>query len=433
MMVRRGMAVYQIENSGQVLRSRNKRTRPRLTKPQVSQTVLMLGLTSMFTDISAEMVSTILPMYLVINLHLSPLAFGAIDGLYMGGAAIVRLISGFMADRSRRHKEIAVAGYGLSAISRLALLLVGGAWGWLATVIFIDRIGKGIRTSPRDAMISLSSSKENLATSFGVHRALDTAGAMIGPLIAFGLLTLTPGSYDAIFVVSLCAAVVGLGVLVFFVQNPKGKQTAPETKPIPSMQAALNLLRLPRFRPLMVVGILLSLATMSDGFLYLTIQDRLDFNVGLFPLLYVATALVFMLLAVPMGMLADRIGRGRVFIGGYLLLLAVYGLLLLPWYGTAQVGLYLVLLGAYYAATEGVLMAMASTILPEDVRTSGIALLTTGTNLARLAASLLFGFLWTWQSVSAAIWLFIGGLALATVVAAYLFLNPLDRILPDAK
>jgi MFS family permease len=418
--------VYQIENSGQVLRTRDKRPRFRFTKPQVSQTVLMLGLTSMFTDISSEMVSTILPMYLVLNLHLSPLAFGVLDGLYLGGAAVVRLFSGFMADRSRRHKEIAVAGYALSAVSRLGLLLVGGVWTLLASVVLIDRLGKGIRTAPRDAMISLSSSRENLATSFGVHRAMDTAGAMIGPLIAFGLLTLTPGSYDAIFVVSLCAALIGLGFLTLFVQNPPEPATAVDVEkpPRPTLRAALELAREARFGPLIVIGAALSLATMSDGFLYLTLQQRLDFNVGFFPLLYVATALIFMVLAIPMGQVADRFGRGRVFIGGYVLLLAVYGLLLLPWYGAAQVAIYLILLGAYYAATEGVLLAPASAVLPEDLRTSGLALLTTATNLGRLAASILFGMLWTWQGVSTAIWVFIAGLLVSTALAAYMFISP---------
>jgi MFS family permease len=423
--------VYQIENSGQILRTRDKRPRFRFTKPQVSQTVLMLGMTSMFTDISAEMVSSILPMYLVLSLHLSPLAFGVLDGLYLGGAAIVRLLSGFMADRSRRHKEIAVTGYALSAMSRLGLLLVGGVWTLLASVVLIDRLGKGIRTAPRDAMISLTSTRENLATSFGVHRAMDTAGAMIGPLIAFGLLILTPGSYDAIFVVSLCAALIGLGFLTLFVRNPSATAlpVAGASAPAPpSLRSALNLARGSRFGPLLVIGAILSVATMSDGFLYLTLQQRLDFRVGFFPLLYVATALIFMVLAIPMGQLADRFGRGKVFIGGYVLLLMVYGLLLVPWYGTAQIAIYLILLGAYYAATEGVLMALASAILPEDLRTSGLALMTTGTNLGRLAASILFGLIWTWQGVNTAIWVFIAGLIVATLLAVYLFASPRYRI-----
>ncbi|HVL25259.1 MAG TPA: MFS transporter [Thermomicrobiales bacterium] len=420
--------MYQIEGSGQVLRSRDKRARLRLTRPQVSQVVLMLGLTSMFTDISSEMVSSILPMYLVLNLHLSPFAFGVLDGIYLGGAAFVRLISGFLADKSRRHKEIAAAGYALSAVSRIGLLVVGGVWTLLASVILLDRLGKGIRSAPRDAMISLSTEPEKLGTAFGVHRAMDTAGAMIGPLIAFGLLTLTPDSYDTIFIVSLCFAVIGVGVISLFVQNPPNVAAkADEPAATPSLRAALSLARDARFGPLLIVGGALSLATMSDGFLYLTLQRRLDFNVGLFPLLYVATALVFMLLAIPMGQLADRFGRARIFFGGYAVLLAVYALLLLPWYGAAQVIVSLVLLGVYYAATDGVLMALASALLPEDLRTSGLALLTTVTNLGRLAASALFGLLWTWQGMSVAIWIFIVGLGVATLLTGWLFALPRHR------
>ncbi len=205
--------MYQIENSGQVLKAREKLTTSRFSRPRVSRTVLFLGLTSLFTDISAEMVATVLPLYLVLNLQLTPLAFGVIDGLYLGAAALVRLVAGFVADRSRRHKDVAVAGYALSAVSRLGLIAAGPAWVAFAGIVLVDRLGKGIRTAPRDALISLSSPREGLATAFGVHRALDTAGAMIGPLIAFGLLTLVPGAYDAVFVVSLCAALIGLGIL----------------------------------------------------------------------------------------------------------------------------------------------------------------------------------------------------------------------------
>lgn len=176
--------MYQIEGSGQVLKGRGRRALSQLVRPRVSRTVLLLGYTSMFTDISAEMVSTILPLYLVFSLNMSPLAFGVIDGLYLGAAALVRIFGGFLADRTRRHKEVAVAGYALSAVSRFGLLIVGNVWTLLAGVVLIDRLGKGIRTAPRDALISLSSEQKELATAFGVHRALDTAGAMIGPLIA---------------------------------------------------------------------------------------------------------------------------------------------------------------------------------------------------------------------------------------------------------
>lgn len=416
--------MYQIENSGQVLRRGEKGKRFRLTRPRVSATVLMLGFTSLFTDISAEMVSTILPMYLVLNLGLSPFAFGVIDGLYLGGAAIVRLIAGYMADRSRKHKEIAFAGYAFSAISRIGLLLVGNVWTLLASVVLVDRLGKGIRTAPRDAMISLSTEREKLATAFGVHRAMDTAGAMMGPMIAFLILTLWSDAYDTVFIVSFCFALIGVAVIGLFVQNPNPVPTADaQLSAPPSLGEALNLARGSKFGALLIVGGILSAATMSDGFLYLTLQRRLDFNVGFFPLLYVATALIFMLLAIPMGQLADRVGRGRVFVGGYLVLLSVYGLLLLPWYGAAQVIIYLVLLGVYYAATDGVLMAIGSMLLPEDLRSSGLALLSTVTNVGRLVASILFGLLWSWQGMSVAVGVFIFVLALATIAAARLVMT----------
>ena len=397
--------MYQIENSSQLLKARGDLVSGsrRRWLPAVSRTVVMLGLTSLFTDISAEMVATILPLYLLFDLHLAPAAFGVIDGLYQGAAALVRIFGGVAADRSRRYKEVAVVGYGLSAIARLGLLLVGNVWTLLAGVVMVDRLGKGIRTAPRDALISFNSRPEELGTAFGVHRALDTAGAMIGPVIAFSVLALAPGAYDAVFVISLCTAVIGLGFLTLFVQNPPAPSVAPgETRSL-SFKSAAQLVRLPGVTRLLVVGTALSLATISDGFLYVTLQRRVQFAAQFFPLLYVATAAIFMLLAVPMGRLADRVGRARVFIGGYALLLAVYLSLLVPWTGAVPVMLDLALLGAYYAATDGVLMALAGAVLPTEQRASGMALLTTGTSLARLAGSILFGLLWTWRGVEFAV------------------------------
>jgi MFS family permease len=408
--------VYQIENSGQVLKAR-KWLGLAVRRPQVSRNVLFLGLTSLFTDISAEMVSTILPLYLVFTLRLAPLQFGIIDGLYQGSAVLVRVASGFIADRWRNHKQVAAAGYALSAVSKLGLLAVQGAWTAIAGIILVDRIGKGIRTAPRDALISLSSPREGLGTAFGVHRALDTAGAMLGPLVAFGLLALVPGAFDAVFVVSFCAALVGLGLLALFVESRPVVDDVATAPPRVWVKAAAGLLGAPRFRLLMLVGAALSLTTISDGFLYLGLQRKLDFSVGFFPLLYVATALVYMVLAVPIGQLADRVGRGRVFVGGYVLLVLVYTSLLLPGIGPAEVLVYLVLFGAYYAATDGVLMALASAIVPAELRTSGLALLATATSVSRLLASVLFGLFWTWWDVPVAVSLFVGGLVVAIVLA----------------
>ena len=196
--------MYQVADSN-ILARGGRALVGRGTHVQVSRTVVLLGLTSLFTDISSEMVTTILPLYLIYSLGLSPLQFGVIDGVQQGASSLVRVAAGFTADRFGRYKEVAVLGYGLSAACRIGFLLVGRSWGLIGAVVFLDRTGKGIRTAPRDALISLSTPKEHLGVAFGVHRALDTAGAVLGPLIAFGLLLLAPQGFDSIFIVSFCS------------------------------------------------------------------------------------------------------------------------------------------------------------------------------------------------------------------------------------
>jgi MFS family permease len=165
------------------------------------------------------MVTTVLPLYIVFALGATPFVFGIVDALNQGASALVRVAAGFAADRSGRYKSVAVAGYGLSAVSRVGLLAAGGVPAFLSLAVLVDRIGKGIRTGPRDALISFSMRPEALGIAFGVHRAMDTAGAMLGPLLAFGLLALVSGGYDSVFVVSLCSGVLGVAVLVTFGEN----------------------------------------------------------------------------------------------------------------------------------------------------------------------------------------------------------------------
>src|SRR3954447_25803597 len=171
--------MYSVQSSSTLARNLTARG----IKGRVGGTVLLLGTCSLLTDISSEMVSAILPLYLVFTLGFTPLQYGVIDGLYQGAAALINLASGYVGDRLRRHKVVAATGYGLSALCKLGLALIGGAGGRLSALILLDRTGKGIRTAPRDAMISLTAPKRELGFAFGVHRAMDTAGAMIGPLV----------------------------------------------------------------------------------------------------------------------------------------------------------------------------------------------------------------------------------------------------------
>jgi MFS family permease len=381
--------------------------------------VWYLGITSLVTDISSEMVASVLPMYVVLHLQLSPLIFGTLDGIYNGITALTRWGSGILADRWRRHKEVAAAGYALSALSRLGLLLAGRAWLELAISIASDRLGKGIRTAPRDALISLSAPPAQLAQAFGVHRALDAAGAMLGPVAAFALLALVPRGFDVVFVTSFSVAVVGLGVLVLFVENAAVPQSA-GGGPDVSLRTAVGLLRSRDFRVMTIVAAGLAAVTISDAFVFLSLQERVRFVPELFPLMYVGTSSSYLLLAIPAGWIGDRYGRPRMFLAGHAVLLVLYAFLLIASAHWAAILVSVVLLGAYYAATDGMLAAFASGILPPGMRSSGLALLMTVISVARLIASVAFG--WTWVVVGSDIAIMVfavalaGGLAMAVTV-----------------
>ncbi|MEU6367246.1 MFS transporter [Streptomyces sp. NPDC046931] len=397
----------------------------------VAPTVLALGTVSLVTDVSSEMVTAVLPLYLVAGLGLSPLGFGLLDGIYNGFSALVRLAGGHLADRGGgRHKWVAGLGYGISALCKPLLLLVHTLTP-IGLVLAADRTGKGLRTAPRDALISLSSSPETRGRAFGVHRAMDTAGALLGPLVAFLILRATVDGYDAVFTVSFCVAVVGVLVLVLFVPGgrrqpvPAGPpaRTAPADRP--TLRAAVGLLHRHELRRITVCALLLGLATVSDSFVYLLLQRRLGVPDRWFALLPLGTAAAFLVLAVPLGRLADRAGRWTVFLAGHAALLLAYTLLLTSWHGTALPYAVLLLHGGFYAATDGVLMAAASEGVPEHLRSSGLALVQTGQALARFACSLGFGAAWTvWGDRTA---LTASAVALAACAAFSLTLRPRDK------
>ncbi|CAM5307342.1 MFS transporter [Streptomyces avidinii] len=383
----------------------------------VPGTVFALGLVSLVTDVSAEMVTAVLPLYLMAGLGMSPLAFGALDGLHQGATAVLRLAGGRIADRTRRRKLVAGTGYALSAVCKAALLVAATPWS-VAAVLAADRTGKGLRTAPRDALISLSVPPGEQGRAFGVHRALDTAGALLGPLAAFGILWVAVDGYEAVFTVSCCVAVLGVVLLALFVREAPAPPPAPTRPPLPPVR---TLLRLPGLRRLCLTAAVLGLFTVGDAFLYLLLQRRLDLSAAYFPLLPVGTAAVFLLAALPVGRLADRLGRGRVFLGGHLLLLGACLLCLAPVTvpgGALLVAGVLALLGLFYAATDGVLMAAAGPLLPAELRTTGLAVLQTAQALARFAGSVMFGAAWTLWGPGPALSLAAAGLLLSVTVVA---------------
>ena len=270
--------MYQVSNSTALLRGHRRLLSRGRDEPRVSRTVVLLGLTSLLTDISSEMVVTVLPLYLVYVGGFSPLAFGVIDGLYNGATALVGLASGFIGDRcaaTRRSRPPATA----SRRSASSLLVAGGtAVSAIGAIVLLDRTGKGIRTAPRDAMISLSTPKDQLGTAFGVHRALDTTGAMLGPLVAFGLLAAgAAGASTRSSSSRFCIALLGVG-------DPRALRRSRARGATPASRRAARVACAARLRAAAAAALpraagaggALSLATASDAFIFLALQDKLD-------------------------------------------------------------------------------------------------------------------------------------------------------------
>ncbi|MFU8875982.1 MFS transporter [Micromonospora sp. SL4-19] len=376
--------------------------------------MVLLGVVSLLTDVSSEMVAAVLPVYLTAELGLGVLAYGVVDGLYQGASALVRIFGGYLGDRSNRPKWVATAGYAVSAASRLAMLPAHGL-GVVTAVVTADRLGKGLRTAPRDALIAEASDPRTLGRSFGVHRTLDTIGAAAGPLVAFSLLWFVPGGYSAVFVASFAFAVLGVAVMVLLVPDRRSRPPG-----APPGRRVLRELTGPRLRrPLIAAGVL-GLFTIGDGFVYLSLQDRDQFAASFVPLLFVGTNVAYLTLAIPLGRLADRLGRARVLVGGHLALVAAYLVAAAPLGGLGLTVVALALLGTFYAATDGVLAALVSRRVTSDARGSGIAAAQTVVVLARFAGALTFGSLWQVLGRQQALCLLAVLLMMGVVMAAWL-------------
>ncbi|WP_054571217.1 MFS transporter [Frankia sp. R43] len=404
--------------------------------------VLFLGLTSLITDIASEMVASVLPLYLTMRLGFSALRFGATDGLLQIVAAATALVGALFADRWRRYRETAGGGYALSAASRLGLLAAPG-WLPVLTLLGADRVGKGIRTGPRDAIISLSAPPGRLAEAFGLHRAMDTGGALAGPLLALVLLQAAPGSYPTVFAAGFLIAIIGLAVLALFVENPPPPPPVPILFPPPGSIPEAGLVPAqdgraaasvpapaspPRrwwtpvtvlwaqrpLRRLLAATLLLSLPAVGDSMLFLTLRHEAGLSSGLFPSLFVVESVCFLGFAVPFGRLADRVGAGRVLLGGQAVLAGCFAVLAGQHGGPLPVLALPVLLGLYFAATDGVLASLASRLVPGPARTTGLALVGLVLAVGRAVATIGFGAVWTRSGPAGAV---TAGL-LATLVSA---------------
>lgn len=374
----------------------------------ITGNVLVLGLVSLLTDVSSEMIYPLLPLFLTGVLGAGPAFLGAIEGVAESTAALLKLVSGQISDRVPRRKPLVVAGYGLSALAR-PLIALATSPVFVLGVRFCDRIGKGIRTSPRDALIADSVEPELRGRAYGFHRSMDHAGALVGPLLAAGLLGWFSLDLRTVF---WWAAVPGVIAVVLLAV---GIREQPRTAPTPAHSASKAILPHGRLRAYLLILLLFTLGNSSDAFLLLR-AGELGVAPAMLPLLWAFFHLVKMLSVFPFGALSDRIGRRGVIVAGWAVYAAAYlgfAVATSAWQIWALFAVY----GLFYGLTEGAEKALVADLAPAAERGGAFGWFNAAIGLGALPASLLFGLLWQGFGPLAA---FGCGAALAGVAAVLL-------------
>lgn len=377
----------------------------------ISRNVFALGLVSFFNDVASEIVYPLVPIFLTSVLGAPATIVGLVEGIAEATASTLKVISGWLSDRWRKRKPFVLAGYSLSAISKIVLGLAS-TWPVVLVGRFIDRFGKGVRTSARDALISESSDSKSRGRAFGFHRALDTMGAVVGPLIAILALHYLEDDLRLIFFLAFIPACIGVLLLLLLVREKKADEGS---SPAPRFRwRELD----PSFKVFLLIGLIFALGNSSDAFLILRAQD-LGLSTILVVLAYVLFNLTYAVFAMPAGIVADRIGPRRVILAGFLLFAVVYLL-----YGLAGSSLYLWFLfpfyGMYMAFTEGVGKAYISNLCSREKAGTVFGLYQTTIGICTFFASLIAGFLWTYIGPSAP---FIFG-SITALASAVLFVVP---------
>lgn len=348
-----------------------------------------LGAVSLLMDLSSEMIHALLPLYLVTVLGTSMLTVGVIEGVAEATASIVKIFSGALSDRLGKRKLLAAIGYGLAAFTKPVFPLASGI-GWLMAARFVDRIGKGIRGSPRDALVADLSPPELRGASFGLRQSLDTVGAFLGPLLAIGLMFLAANNFTLVFWIAVIPAFLSFAVIVFAVKEPErppGATLVRSPLSIPQMRR-LNT----GFWSAVIIAAVFTLARFSEAFLLLRAQS-VGLSLALVPAILVVMNIVYAVSAWPAGALSDRIGRFGVLAAGFALLLAADLMLALG--GTiGAVAVGAALWGLHMGLTQGVLASLVADTAPAELRGTAFGIFNLVTGLAMLAASVIAGALW---------------------------------------
>nr|WP_249815509.1 MULTISPECIES: MFS transporter [unclassified Bradyrhizobium] len=385
-------------------------TAPNAARAGLPRGIWVLGFVSMLMDISSEMIHALLPVYLVTVLGASTLTVGFIEGIAEATASITKIFSGALSDWLGRRKLLAALGYGLAAFTK-PLFPLAPSVGWVVAARFIDRVGKGIRGAPRDALVADIAPIGLRGASFGLRQSLDTIGAFLGPLAAISLMWFTADNFTAVFWVAVLPALLSFGLIAFAVNEPE---------PDASREPAKNPLNLAAMRQLgmvywrvVAVGIVFTLARFSEAFLILRAQN-IGLNAMWVPAVLVLMNIVYALSAYPAGVLSDRINRtglltlGLVFLAGADLALA-----LLP--SLAGLALGVVLWGLHMGLTQGLFSALVADTAPPNLRGTAFGYFNLLTGIALLAASVIAGALW---DAFGPVGTFLAGLGFALVALA---------------
>jgi len=373
--------------------------------------VFFTGLVSFFMDVSSEMIYPLVPLFLANVLGVNKSVIGLIEGIAESTASLLKVFSGWLSDRIGNRKNLMLAGYAISTLSR-PIIAQAGAWQQVLASRFVDRLGKGIRTAPRDAIIAESAETTHLARAFSFHRSMDTMGAVVGPAIALMLLQLYNNNYKMVFWLSMIPGAIAVLIIVAFIKEKKHSTVTPADRP------RLTLKHFDwKVKFFIVIAALFALGNSSDVFLILR-AEQVGIPTVMIPAVYLMFNLVYSLSAIPAGIAADRFGKKRILLLGFVLFAGLY-------YGFAVAGsaaaiwVLFGLYGLFMGLTEGIQKAFLAAIIPPDFKATAFGVYATAVGIATLPASLIGG--WLWDRVSPAATFYFG--AATATLSALLFIT----------
>lgn len=389
----------------------------RPVRPQIPAAIWVLGFVSLLMDVSSEMVHSLLPLFMAGTLGASATLIGLVEGLGESTALVVKVFSGALSDWLGKRKLLAVIGYGLGALSKPVFAIAPGL-GWVLCARLTDRIGKGIRGAPRDALVADLAPAAIRGAAFGLRQSLDTVGAFLGPLIAAGLMVLWVNDFRAIFWVAVIPGVFAVLLLLIGIQEPKRSQDTPRRNPL--SRAALSQLDR-RYMAVVLIGGLFTLARFSEAFLVLRAQQG-GVALALVPLVMVAMNGVYALTAWPFGKLSDSVSHRGLLAAGLVVLIAA-DLVLSRNTQLSTVLIGVALWGIHMGMTQGLLATLVADTAPAALRGTAFGLFNLVCGIAMLLASVLAGLIWDRVGASAT---FLTGAGFALLTLLCLTLAPLN-------